>query len=235
MDISMDCWNKAAVPYTNFDAFSPNSRFCKEFISNCLKDITNLKILDAGCGAGEYVHLLTQKGADVTGSDGSVNMIEIAKSEYPSYKFDIVNLHDKFPYQAGEFDIVFCNLVLMDIDPIENAITEFHRIIKPGGKFFFSIVHPAFYLGKSDRDANGQQLVRKVNGYTKHIAIVQDFWGRTMHYHRPISYYLNTMSAAGFILKRMYEPEYNDENNIQELPLYLFCEFNQYEELESGF
>ena len=235
MDKSLDCWNRAASRYTNFDNASPNSRFCKEFISNSLNDVANLKILDAGCGAGEYVHLLTQKGAHVTGIDGSAIMIELAKAKYPSYKFEIVNLHNKFSYQAGEFDMVFCNLVLMDIDPIENTIGEFYRIIKSGGRFFFSIIHPAYYLGKSDRDANGRQLARKVSGYTKHIAVVQDFWGGTTHYHRPISHYLNTMSAAGFILRRMYEPAYNDENNIQELPLYLFCEFSKQEKQEGQF
>lgn len=227
MNNTMDCWNKAAARYTDFDAVSPNSRFCKEFIANCLMDVANIKILDAGCGAGEYVHLFSQKDADVTGCDGSTNMIEIAKAKYPSYKFDNVNLHDKLPYPVGEFDIVLCNLVLMDIDPIESTISEFYRIIKSGGKFFFSIVHPAFYLGRSDRDVNGRQLARKVSGYIKHIAEAQNFWGETTHYHRPISYYMNTMSAAGFILKHMYEPEFNDENNIQELPLYLFCEFNK--------
>ena len=223
--MSLESWNKAAIPYTNFDAVSRNARFCKKLVSDSLKDITNLKVLDAGCGAGEYVHILTQKGADVTGCDGSVNMIEIAKSKYPSYKFDIADLHAKLPYQPSEFDIVLCNLVLMDIDPIKNAVAEFYRIIKPGGKFFFLITHPAFYLGRSDRDENGRQLARKTKGYAKCHAEVQNFWGETTHYHRPISHYLNTISDAGFILKRMYEPEFNDENNIQEIPLYLFCEF----------
>ena len=227
MDTAMDYWNKASVQYMDFDAVSRNSHFCREFISNSLNDVANLNILDAGCGAGEYVHLLAQKGATVTGGDGSANMIEMAKSKYPSYPFDLVNLHDELPYQSNMFDVVLCNLVLMDIDPIENAIKEFYRIIKPGGKFFFSIVHPAFYLGRSDRDVNGQQLARKVNGYTNHIAEIQNFWGRTVHYHRPISHYLNTISREGFVLKHMYEPAFNDENNIQELPLYLFCEFSK--------
>lgn len=157
--------------------------------------------------------------------DGSLEMLKLAKSKYPSYRFDHVNLLNNMPYENYKFDIVLCNLVLMDIDPIDNAIWEFYRIIKNQGTFFFSIVHPAFYRAVWERNEQGVIISKKVLSYITPQAKQQKFWGDTMHYHRPISYYFNKISDAGFSLKNMFEPKVYEESKIPDIPLYLFAEF----------
>lgn len=152
-------------------------------------------------------------------------MLKLAKSKYPSYRFDNVNLLNHTPYQSNEFDIVICNLVLMDIDPIDNAISEFYRIIKNEGKLFFSIVHPAFYQAVWERNEQGIAISKKVSSYITPLAIQQNFWGNTMHFHRPISYYFNKIANVGFTLKNMIEPKVYEETKIPDIPLYLFAEF----------
>lgn len=218
-------WNNAAKSYSEFEATSQYSKFCGEFISNHFINIKNKKILDAGCGNGRHTHILSQNGGNVVGCDGSIEMLKLAKSKYPTYIFDHVNLLNQLPYQNNEFDIVLCNLVLMDIDPIDNAILEFYRIIKNNGTFFFSIVHPAFYQAAWERNEQGVTLSKKVSSYITPQSIRQDFWGNTMHFHRPLSYYFNKISDAGFSLKNMFEPKVYEESKIQDIPLYLFAEF----------
>ena len=142
--------------------------------------------MDAGCGNGEYTHLLTKNGISVTGCDGSKEMLNIAKSNYPNYQFDHVNLLENIPYRSNEFDIVFCNLVLMDIDPIDTLINEIYRVIKINGLFFFSIVHPAFYLADWEKDEEGIVRSKKVKIYITPCIEKQAIWGVTTHYHRPI-------------------------------------------------
>ena len=140
-------WDNAAKSYSESNDSSIYLLFCKDFISKYFSNIKDMKILDAGCGNGDYTHILTKNGGNVLGCDGSIEMIKIAKEKYPFYKFDNVNLSINLPYKNNEFDIVFCNLVLMDIDPIDNIVSEFYRILKNNGLLFFSIVHPPFYLG----------------------------------------------------------------------------------------
>jgi ubiquinone/menaquinone biosynthesis C-methylase UbiE len=220
-------WNLAAESYSEIVNTSRYSNFCKEFISNHFSNISNMKILDAGCGNGEYTQILTKNGGNVTGCDGSAEMIKIAKTKYPSYQFDIVNLLDCMPYGNNEFDMVFCNLVLMDIDPIENTISEFYRIIKNNGLFFFSIVHPAFYLADWEKDEKGLVKSKKVKNYITPCTEKQNFWSVTTHYHRPISYYYNKISEMGFLLKNMFEPKIYEDRKIPDIPLYLFAEFRK--------
>src|SRR5659263_161465 len=91
-------WDKAAQSYSEFEATSQYSIFCRDFIANHFDIIQKLIVLDAGCGNGEHTHILTQNGANVIGCDGSIEMLKIAKSKYPSYKFDLVNLLENMPY-----------------------------------------------------------------------------------------------------------------------------------------
>ncbi|NYB72931.1 methyltransferase domain-containing protein [Sedimentibacter hydroxybenzoicus DSM 7310] len=225
LDKVIQDWDKAAKLYSEFEAASKYAAFCREFITNYFFDIKNKNVLDAGCGNGEHTHILSQRGGHVVGCDGSVEMLKLAKFKYQSYRFDHVNLLNRIPYQNNEFDIVLCNLVLMDIDPVDNAISEFYRILKNDGTFFFSIVHPAFYQAVWERNEEGVALSKKVSGYITSKAVQQTFWGNTMHYHRPISYYFNKISDAGFSLKNMFEPKVYEEEKIPDIPLYLFAEF----------
>ena len=226
MDIINE-WNLAAKSYSESDSTSRYSNFCKDFVSNHFSNTQNLEILDAGCGNGEYTHILAKNGGNVTGCDGSEEMLKIAKTKYPSYKFDKVNLLDCIPYGNNEFDIVFCNLVLMDIDPIDTLIHDFYRIIKNKGLLFFSIVHPAFYLADWEKDQNGIVISKNVKKYITPCIEKQDFWGVTTHYHRPISYYFNILSNKGFIFNNMYEPMVYEDRKMPDIPLYLFAEFKK--------
>lgn len=149
----------------------------------------------------------------------------IAESKYPTVPFQHVDIMKQMPYKNREFDIILCNLVLMDINQIHNAISEFHRVLKPNGIFFFSIVHPAFYLADWELNEEGVIISKKVTRYITPLEKEQNFWNKTMHYHRPISYYFNKLSDIGFRLKFMSEPKVYGEKKIPEIPLYLFAEF----------
>ena len=229
MDDVINQWNQSASMYTEFESTSRYSIFCRAFISDYFKNIQGLRVLDAGCGNGIFTNILSQNGGEVIGCDGSVEMLIIARENYPQYRFDTVNLLTGTPYSDMEFDVVFCSLVLMDIDPIDTIIAEFNRILKKGGIFFFSIIHPAFYNSSWERDEHGIIDGKKVKGYITPFSIIQNApWGETVHYHRPISYYFNKISAAGFQLTKMIEPSVYEETKVPDIPLYMFVEFQKH-------
>ena len=224
MDINNE-WDLVAESYTEFVKKSLSANYRIQFITEHFTKIQNLKILDAGCGNGEYTHILTNNGAKVIGCDGSIEMLKIAKSKYPLYQFDHVNLLESIPYGDNEFDIVFCNMVLMDIDPIDNLISEFYRVVKNNGLFFISIVHPAFFLGNWEKDEKGTVISKKVTNYITPFVEKFNFWGITTHYHRPISFYFNKISEVGFSLNKMFEPIVDGDSRIPEIPIELCVEF----------
>jgi len=227
MDNIINEWDKAAQQYSESNNTSIYPLFCKGFVAKYFKELNNKKILDAGCGNGDYTHILSKNGGNVIGCDGSIEMINIAKKNYPNYIFDNVNLLDKLPYKDNEYDIVFCNLVLMDIDPINKIILEFFRVLNKNRILFFSIVHPAFYLGEWEKDDKGNRISKNILKYITPYVEKQDFWGTTTHYHRPISFYLNKLSEIGFRFNKMFEPKVYEITKNQDIPLYLFAEFNK--------
>lgn len=77
------------------------------------------KILDFGCGFGNDVKLLQQKGFDLAGYD-------------PYY----------FPeYPKNKFDTIICFYVLNVLFPEEqaNVLMEVSHLLKPGGKAYFAV------------------------------------------------------------------------------------------------
>ena len=227
-DNNLRNWIGAAPVYAQVKRENIYSCFCKTFADHYFSDISNLRVLDAGCGDGEYTELFRQKGADATGCDGSEEVIKMARKRYPSCQFDVVDLLGIMPYRGGQFDLVFCNLVLMDIDPIHLTIREIARVLKNRGRFFFSIVHPAFYLADWQRNEDGMITHKKVTSYITSKSIKQ-YWDTkpVMHYHRPVSYYFNMLAENGLAFSKMYEPQVYEAAKIPDIPLYLFAEFTR--------
>lgn len=96
------------------------------------------KILDAGCGAGAYFPVYLEAGASVVGVDASDGMIEEAGRTYAEQiatgKVSVRTADiEALPYADGEFDLLVSAGVLMYLPEIEQALGEFHRVLRPGG------------------------------------------------------------------------------------------------------
>lgn len=155
-------------------------------------------------------------------------MLEIARSIYPKLYFDQVDLLKKLPYRDEQFNLIFCNQVLMDIESLQPLIDEIMRICKKEGIFYISIVYPAFYDASWQFDEHNFKYAKIMDKYLSEYNFDQDLWGETRHYHRTISTYLNTIIAAGFQLVDLQEPSsYDGIEKTLEFPLFLFAEFKK--------
>lgn len=105
------------------------------------------KVLDYGCGFGANLLHLLKLGYDVTGADTSPHakiMIDRKVREFPSfsnkYDFKTINPAEKeLPFEDNSFDYIVCASLLSLLsskDCILNLLTEFKRVIKPGGRLF---------------------------------------------------------------------------------------------------
>ncbi len=218
-------WNSAAMEYANSQQSSPFAKQNMEVVAERFHSLQDKKVLDLGCGFGNYTEYFSSIGADTIGCDGSVQMIKIAKEKYPKCSFSIVDIEKGFPFNENSFDMVFCNQVLMDIEEIDKTIAETARVLKKGGIFYCSIVHPAFYDAVWDGDSNF--LDRKIiSKYLSVYSFKNNFWGATTHFHRPISFYINKTAEHGFLLKELIEPSsYDNIMKSAQFPLFLFMEF----------
>ncbi len=221
-------WDNAAIAYTDSQEKSSFVKINMRVVSDRFKDLSNLTVLDAGCGYGNFTEYIRSVGAKVTGCDGSKKMINIAKERYPQCSFDTVDMSNILPYEDNIFDIVFSNQVLMDIENIETTLSEMSRVLRNHGTFYLSIVHPAFYDGTWQVNKNEMKIAKSIDKYISRYSCDNEFWGKTTHFHRPISYYFNLAAYNNLFLTHMEEPKtYDGIHTTDEIPLFLFAEFQK--------
>jgi len=94
------------------------------------------RLLDVGCGSGQYLSIMKSLGWDVKGTEVDQNAAAIARNEYGLDVF-VGNLEDAhFPSES--FNIITLIHVIEHLyDPI-HLLIECRRILKPGGKLILT-------------------------------------------------------------------------------------------------
>jgi SAM-dependent methyltransferase len=97
------------------------------------------RILDAGCGLGEWTVFLGQQGFDVVGLDLIPEVIENLTRRFPSQRFVRGDIRQT-DFDAGSFDACFSWGAFEHFEKgIGECLDEAHRIIRPGGWLFVSV------------------------------------------------------------------------------------------------
>jgi ubiquinone/menaquinone biosynthesis C-methylase UbiE len=223
-----DQWEANAAEYTTLvdGRGTPHHRkILNPCVEQLLGDVTGKRLLDAGCGEGYLSEYYAQQGADVVGVDISEKMIAICEKRSKRQNLayfvgDVCNLH---LFQESSFDLVLCNLVLLNVPCYERALQEFYRILRYNGLLVFSVVHPAFNvfgpgrweLGEKSSDSGrrkGRYFI--LDNYFEEKEYVIRWKTRTgtpfpqqfSFFHRTIGTYVNALSKAGFRLTNLEEP-----------------------------
>jgi Methylase involved in ubiquinone/menaquinone biosynthesis len=221
-------WDSAARLYFSSQEDSAFVQVNKHVVRCRFNRFTNEKVLDLGCGYGYYSDYFRTIGGNVVGCDGSKEMLSIARDQYPLCAFEYADFGKPLVYSDNEYDIVFCNQVLMDIENLNQLIREIYRITKQNGIFYMSIVHPAFYDCEWDIDQTGFRKRKIMERYLSEYSFDNEHWGKTKHFHRTVSKYLNTIIGSGFTLVCIDEPKsYDGKTKSDEFPLFLFAEFRK--------
>ncbi|HZW03799.1 MAG TPA: class I SAM-dependent methyltransferase, partial [Anaerolineaceae bacterium] len=107
------------------------------------------RVLDAACGNGLTSRRLAARGANVVAFDFSAEMIELARrrsSELPVI-YHVLDGTDEPALLAlgeGQFDAALCAMALFDMAEIDPLMRAVARLLRPGGRFVFSVLHPCF-------------------------------------------------------------------------------------------
>jgi ubiquinone/menaquinone biosynthesis C-methylase UbiE len=94
------------------------------------------RLLDVGCGIGVYAEFWRSRGLRVTAVDVDADQIAHAMKRARERSMDIryqVASADRLPFEAGVFDIVYANSLLEHVEEWERCLTEWIRVLAPGG------------------------------------------------------------------------------------------------------
>ena len=187
-------------------------------------------ILDAACGAGRFARRMADLGGRVVAFDYSAEFIARARertSPGVAVEYHVADAADTatlLSLGAGRFDKAVCTMALMDMPEIEPLFGTLPRLLKPGGAFVFSVVHPCFHSASIQRftelyeEGAGHHVVRsgvKVSSYLSPFARkTEGIIGQPepqWFFHRSIGALFHAGFAAGFVVDALEEPGFPAE------------------------
>jgi malonyl-CoA O-methyltransferase len=109
-----------------------------------LANLRSNSILELGCGTGKNTALLAQIGEHVSAMDFSAGMIEKARQKFSfdNVTFIVADISQPWRFADQSFDLIVCNLVLEHIADLSFVFAEASRVLREGGRFFVSELHP---------------------------------------------------------------------------------------------
>jgi 2-polyprenyl-6-hydroxyphenyl methylase/3-demethylubiquinone-9 3-methyltransferase len=121
----------AIVPQGGDTAAPRNLERRLRLLESLLPGLSGLRLLDAGCGAGEYVRALAARGADVQGIEVEASKLTAADARVAG-RIQQGDL-ERTGFDAGRFDAVLLNEVLEHVPDDAAGLREMHRILAPRG------------------------------------------------------------------------------------------------------
>jgi ubiquinone/menaquinone biosynthesis C-methylase UbiE len=194
-------------------------------------NVAGQRVLDLACGNGYISRRFARAGAQVIGVDANALIIERAHAREAREPLGITyHVSDAAHLEMLEdsiFDLVVCNMALMDIADAAGAIREAARVLKPQGRFIASLAHPCFDKVSTsgwviERIYPNTTIWRKMSRY-RELSVDDVPWLKvgeqpvfTRAHHRPLSWYVRTLRAAGLLVAALEEPEPTEEFMAQD-------------------
>lgn len=94
------------------------------------------RVLDAGTGTGSAARAARERGARVRAVDAEPDMV--ARARRHGIAAEIAALPE-LPFPDGEFDAVLANFVINHVGRPRAALTELHRVLRPGGRIALTL------------------------------------------------------------------------------------------------
>jgi len=197
------------------------------------------KVLDIACGNGEFARRMTELGGKVIAVDFSEEMLERARAHGGEVEYRYADALDEEALLAlgdpASFDAVVNNMAIMDMESIEPMVAASSRLLKPGGRFVFSTLHPAFNSGEVtamvELDLEGgiaEVYSVKVSSYDQPLTgkgtAVPGQPVEQWYFHRPLWMILKPFFDQGFALDGLEEPLVGSEHEKPGTPIYVFTQ-----------
>jgi SAM-dependent methyltransferase len=129
---------------------------------HALDDVVGLDALEFGCGACQSGIKVASRGARVTGLDLSLPQLRegLRNMEARGVLFPVVQADgERIPFADASFDLVWCDHGAMSFaDPIR-TVPEVARVLRPGGRFAFSMITPIAWMSLGPDD---QRVTREL-------------------------------------------------------------------------
>lgn len=176
-----------------------------------LGEVAGRRVLEIGCGAGQCGRWLATQGAIVTGLDLSYRQLQHSRridlgtgTALPVVQADA----EALPYRDGSFDLA-CSAfgALPFVADAGAVLAEVRRVLRPGGRFVFSVSHPIRWAFPDDPGPRGLTADRSYFDRTPYVELSGGTPSYVEH-HRTMGDWVSLIVSAGLVLTGLVEPEW---------------------------
>jgi SAM-dependent methyltransferase len=172
-------------------------------LGGVMGEVTGLRVLELGCGAGQWSRSLAGEAGLLVGFDLSEAQLAAARAGMGPHHYHLVQgAAQQLPFADNVFDLAFCDHGGLSWASPRLAIPEAARVLRPGGRLVFNTASPwlhACYDEPTDRvtdqlrsDYFGQYSIPEEHGATSYT----DTYGG----------WLRTLRMAGLVVDDLIEP-----------------------------
>lgn len=184
----------------------------REEQARLLGDLTDKTVLEIGCGSAPCARWLTSHGATAVGLDLSRRMLAhgiaaMADDRTPTTLVQAGAEH--LPFAGESFDIACSSFgAIPFVADSARVMAEVARVLKPGGRWVFSVNHPMRWMFLDDPGPSG--LTVSIPYFNRTPYTEYDDAGALTYveHHRTIGDRVREIRAAGLILDDIVEPEW---------------------------
>ena len=131
------------------------------------KGLTVGKLLDIGCGVGDFLHTAEEKGWECIGVEPSEEAKAIARKRI---KANVVDSADLEQMADQSFDVITMWHVLEHVDNLKWQVEQLQRLIKPGGRIVIAVPNYKSYDGQFYKEHwAAYDVPRHLNHFNKSV------------------------------------------------------------------
>ena len=149
-EVSSDAWDKLTsnepVSFVRQLVREGREKMQAAIMEKLPKDLTGLRVLDAGCGTGALSRMLDERGAEVVGVDISDKLIDVAKSRSAANKNIEYFAGDMKEQSFGNFDYIIAmdSLIHYSTEDVISSIADFSS--RANNSVLFTVIPSTFAL-----------------------------------------------------------------------------------------
>ncbi|MCZ7424011.1 class I SAM-dependent methyltransferase [Verrucosispora sp. WMMA2121] len=184
----------------------------READARLLGDVSGRRVLEVGCGAASCSRWLATQGARPVAVDLSAGMLRHATQantrsgvRVPLAQADALAL----PFADQSFDIACTAFGAVPfVEDSAALMGQVHRVLRPGGRWVFSVTHPMRWIFLDDPGEGGLTAVHSYFDTRPYVELDEHGRASYVEQHRTLGDRVRELVGAGFRLLDLVEPEW---------------------------
>lgn len=213
-DADADAYHREHGAYLGEADFVWSPENLRESDVHLLGDVRGRRILEVGCGAAACARYLSHHGADPVAFDLSAGMLAHAAAgnartdiAVPLVQADACAL----PFRDASFDVA-CSAfgAVPFVADSARLMREVARVLRPGGRWVFSVTHPMRWIFLDDPGPAGLLAHQSYFDRAPYVEVDGDGVPAYVEHHRTMGDRIREIVAAGLVLRDVVEPAWPD-------------------------